>query len=172
MLKEVEPVETKSETPAPAAEPPAEESIPEFTIADSSQTSESSTPFEIPVEPAPIEEAPEFANPAAAEPAHQPSFVPPQDVPVFAEFQVPTQEPPPVFEKPAYQEPQHSSAESERFEIDIPEDEKKPDAPAETVLQELPALEEIDVSAFLIEPAPASEPVESQAAKPAAEELP
>jgi tetratricopeptide (TPR) repeat protein len=172
VLKEVEPVETKSETPAPAVEPPAEESVPEFTIADSSQASESSTAFEIPVEPAPVEEVPDFASPAAAEPAHKPSFVPPQDMPAFAEFQVPTQEPTPAFEEPAYQEPQHSPAESERFEIELPEDEKETDAPTETVLQELPVLEEIDVSAFSVEPAPTSVPVESKVADPEAEELP
>jgi pilus assembly protein FimV len=171
VLKEVEPVETNSETSAPAVEPPAEESLPEFTIADSSETSESATSFEIPAEPAPVEEAPDFTKPAAAESTHHPSFVPPPDMPAFAEFQVPTQEPPPAFEKPAHQEVQHTAAESERFEIDIPADEKEAEAPPETVLQELPALEEIDVSAFSVEAMPTSE-LESQAAKPAAEELP
>jgi len=171
VLKEVEPLKAESQTPAPAGEPSAEESVPEFTIADSSETSPSAT-FEIPVEPAPVEEAPDFLSPAAAEPTHQPSFVPPQDMPAFAEFQVPTQEPPPAFEKPAVQEPQDSPSQSEQFAIDIPESEKEPHAPVETVLQELPVLDEIDVSAFSVEPAPTSEPMESQAAQPAGEELP
>ena len=76
VLKEVDadaekPVD-KSETPEPAAEP----HIPEFTISHSSQTSENSTPFEIPVEAA--EEAQAFSTPDPAECTHQPSFVPPR----------------------------------------------------------------------------------------------
>ena len=93
-------------------------------------------------------------------------------MPAFAEFQVPTQEPSPAFEAPAHQETLHSPAESQRFEIDIPADEKEPEAPAETVLEELPALEEIDFSAFSVEPSVPPAPVASRPHEPAAEELP
>ncbi|MDP9339991.1 MAG: tetratricopeptide repeat protein [Acidobacteriota bacterium] len=156
VLKEVEPVEAKSEATAPAVEP----SVPEFTIANSLQTSEISTPLEIPVEA--TEEVAISTTESSAESTHQPSFVSPPDMPAFAEFQVPAQE----------REAQHGPAESERFENDIPKDEKESEAPAETILEELPALEEIDAPAFSVEPAASSEPMESHASEPATEELP
>ena len=164
VLKEVEP-ETKSEAPAPAVE----SDVPEFTISDSSTNSESSASFEIPVEA--TEEAIAPATESAVESTHQSAFVPPADMPAVAEFQVPTQEPAATFDKSADQEAPHGAAEQEPFEIDIPADEKEREAPAETVL-ELPALEEIDFSAFSVEPPAGLTPPESQPVKPAAEELP
>ena len=122
VLKEVEPVETKSEAPAHSVESTA----PEFTISDSSQSSESSTLFEIPVEAA--EEPISPATESPAESTHASAFVPPADMPAVAEFQVPTQEPAASFDQPVHQEAEHIPAEPERFEIDLPADEQESEA--------------------------------------------
>jgi pilus assembly protein FimV len=148
VLKEVE-HGSAPETPS-AANPAADLSTPEFSIADSSKVPEAAPQFEIPVEATPPEDVVASLTPSPLESAHTPSFVPPADMPAYAEFQVPSQAPPPDLDEPifALEENEEIPVEStEMVEIDSAVAEQSP-APAEISFEESSPLEEPDVPEY------------------------
>jgi tetratricopeptide (TPR) repeat protein len=162
VLKEVAPEKAAAELP-----------VVHELVADAADTPESAPEFEIAPEPepAPVENA--SSAPAHLESVHSSSpFVPPADMPAYAEFQVTPEAPPPIEElieapvassevtapeeavpeKPAIEEAVPNVV--EEFIAEIPVEEPEPvstasadesayELPAEPVVDELPALEEI-----------------------------
>ena len=152
VLKEVSPEEAAAEVPVV------------HEINDEDVQSPAAAEFEIAPEPAPVEEI--ASAPAHLESVHSSSpFVPPSDMPAYAEFQVTPEAPPPPIEEPV-EAPVASSEIAvpeeaipnvvEEFIAETPVEAPEPEPvstasadepayelPAEPVVDELPALEEI-----------------------------
>ena len=143
-------------------QPAAEHTDVHELVAEVSHTADAATEFEIAPEPVPVENAP--SSPAHLESVHSSSpFVPPSDMPAYAEFQV-TPEAPPSVEEPIVGAPAASSEVAatevavpnvvEEFIAEIPVEAREPvstatkdesayEWPAEPVADEVPAIEEI-----------------------------
>jgi tetratricopeptide (TPR) repeat protein len=127
VLKDVEPEKANTQQPTPA-------------VADGvAQPRETPAEFEI---PAPVENVPAVSS---QEPEPAPAaFVPPSDMPAYAEFQMPAETEAPKLEEPAFasETSQHAPQDaSEAVEIPSAADEKQP----EPVAEELPSYEELEL---------------------------
>ncbi len=148
-----------------APEEAATEPVVHELVADTADAPEAAAEFEIAPEPEPVPV--ENASPAPAhwESVHSSSpFVPPSDMPAYAEFQVMPEAPAPDIEEPITEAPVASSEVAapeeavpnvvEEFIAEIPVETPEPistasvdemayELPAEPVVDELPALEEV-----------------------------
>ena len=124
-------------------QPNTHQSATHAPAANAAQTSENPAEFEIHAKPAHVEDAVSSSSHSHLESVHSPSpFVPPSDMPAYAEFQVPSHAPPPNLDEVAHEAP---VANNEPVGIDFGSDEKQFHLPTETPVEKLPSLEQIGV---------------------------
>ena len=171
VLKEVEPVETNPETSAPAVEPPRKNPYRNSLSPIRLRLRKAQLRLKFPRSQRPLKKRPTLQN-----------LQPPNQRTIRHSFRHLTCRHLLNFRCPHRSRLQHSKSPHIRKRSTPPLNRndlrliflrmrRKPRRRRKLFLQELPALEEIDVSAFSVEPMPTSE-LESQAVKPAAEELP
>jgi pilus assembly protein FimV len=142
VLKEVEPEQPVAEKPA--SDVPVAHEI----SAEATQTSPPRAEFEIAAEPVSAGDEGDSSSPHHLESIHSPSpFVPPSDMPAYAEFQVSSQ-------TPAAEEPDFTTDVAQELPVETEEPVRSASAPAENLwpapveepVEELPTLEEVVAS--------------------------